>query len=66
MKHPKLQARPQTIDLGDLEFAVSSGGSAAVLAGVGAILAAETAGITSWRRLFGVSGGAVLTSLVSV
>lgn len=49
----------------DLELAVSSGGSAAVLAGVGTFVACELAGISKWRRLFGVSGGAVITSLAA-
>lgn len=49
----------------DLELAVSSGGSAAVLAGVGTFVACELAGIYKWRRLFGVSGGAVITSLAA-
>ena len=49
----------------DLELAVSSGGSAAVLAGVGTFVATELAGISKWRRLFGVSGGAVITSLAA-
>lgn len=53
------------LDPTDLEMAVSSGGSAAVLAGVGAFVACELAGINKWRRLFGASGGAVITSLAA-
>ena len=49
----------------DLELALSSGGSAAVLAGVGTVAACELAGITKWRRLFGVSGGAIVTALLA-
>ncbi len=36
-----------------------------MLAGVGTAAACELAGINKWRRLFGVSGGAVVTALLA-
>lgn len=53
------------LNLDDLELALSSGGSAAVLAGVGTVAACEFAGIAKWRRLFGVSGGAIVSALLA-
>ena len=47
------------------ELFVGAGGTTAVLAGVGTLLAAQLAGITKWRRLFGVSGGSIPTALTA-
>lgn len=47
------------------ELHVGAGGTTAVLAGVGTLLAAHLSGIRTWRRLFGVSGGSIPTALTA-
>lgn len=44
-------------------YAVSSGGTVSVLAGAGGFSACQLAGITEFKGLFGVSGGAIITAL---
>ena len=53
-------------DKRDFELAVSSGGATSALAGAGTLLACELAGIQSFRRIGGVSGGAIVTVLKSL
>lgn len=71
MRHHCIQAPcPQhggaPLDLDDYEIALSSGGAAATLAGVGTMLACHIAGITKWRRISGISGGSIVASLRAV
>lgn len=49
----------------DYELAVSSGGATAVLAAAGTILACDVAGIRRFRRVYGVSGGAIFGAVVA-
>lgn len=49
----------------DYELAISSGGATSILGGAGTLLACELAGIHRFRRIGGVSGGAIVTSLAS-
>lgn len=52
-------------DLTGFDMIISSGGAAAVLGGTGAAVAAQLAGLTSWRRLGGVSGGSLVAAMVA-
>lgn len=47
------------------EIVFSSGGAASVLAGAGAYAACQLAGIRKFRRIGGVSGGAILGSVIA-
>ena len=49
----------------EFELAVSSGGATSVLAGAGSIVACELSGIRRFRRVYGVSGGAIFGSIAS-
>ena len=49
----------------DLHLLISSGGSRAILAGAGTILACDHAGIKSWKSIGGISGGSLPTALYS-
>ncbi|MBX9572437.1 MAG: patatin-like phospholipase family protein [Candidatus Obscuribacterales bacterium] len=53
-------------DKSDFELAISSGGATSALAGAGTLLACELAGIRSFRRIGGVSGGSLVTVLRSL
>lgn len=52
-------------DLQALNLVVSSGGSRAILAGAGTIVASHLAGVTQWRTVGGVSGGSIPTALLA-
>ena len=45
------------------DLVISSGGAAAVLGGTGCLLACELAGLKSFRRIGGVSGGSLVAAL---
>lgn len=47
------------------DLAVSSGGPTAILAGTGTVVACELAGIKNFRRIMGVSGGGIFSSILS-
>lgn len=49
----------------EFELAVSSGGSTSVLAGAGTVAACALAGIYKFRRIYGVSGGAIFGSIAA-
>lgn len=49
----------------EYDLALSSGGATSVLAGTGTVLACSLAGINSFRRVLGVSGGGIFGSMVS-
>ena len=57
------QKFPLVRDKSDFELAISSGGATSVLGGAGTLLACEIAGIHTFRRIGGVSGGAIVSSL---
>lgn len=52
-------------DLTGFDLTISSGGAAAVLGGTGAVVGAQLAGLHSWRRLGGVSGGSLVSAMVA-
>lgn len=56
---------PNTVELKGYDLAVSSGGATSVLAGTGTFLACHLAGIRKFRRIGGVSGGAIFSSIAS-
>ncbi len=60
------QGPTSTKDKNDFELVVSSGGATSALAGAGTLLACELAGIHSFRRIGGVSGGAIVSVLKSL
>ncbi len=49
----------------ELHLLISSGGSRAILAGAGTILACDHAGIKNWKSIGGISGGSLPTALYS-
>ncbi len=49
--------------LSNLHLVCGSGGTRAFLTGAGAILACDTAGITNWESIGGVSGGSIISAL---
>ena len=55
----------EVTDLTGFDLCISSGGAAAVLGGTGAVVAAQLAGLNSWRRLGGVSGGSLVSAMVA-
>ena len=55
----------EVTDLSGFDLVISSGGAAAVLGGTGAAVAAQLAGLNSWRRLGGVSGGSLVAAMVA-
>jgi predicted acylesterase/phospholipase RssA len=50
-------------NLSDLHLVCGSGGTRAFLTGAGAILACDTAGVTKWNSIGGVSGGSIISAL---
>ncbi len=56
---PEKQLALASFKPGDLDLILGAGGSRAILASTGVILAGHHAGISSWRTICGVSGGSV-------
>ncbi len=47
----------------DMHLVFGSGGTKAILAGAGAVLAIHTTGLKSWRSIGGASGGSIIAAL---
>lgn len=57
--------RADSVQPAELHLLISSGGSRAILAGAGTILACDHAGIKNWKSIGGISGGSLPTVLYS-
>lgn len=56
------EATPSTREM---HLLISSGGSRAILAGAGVVLACHHAGITNWKSIGGISGGSLPTAFLA-
>lgn len=54
---------PHAMGISDLHLVCGSGGTHAFLIGAGTILACDFAGITNWKSIGGISGGAIIAAL---